>query len=101
MFIEIWQPETACKFCSSDKQNRSSVTDIYNYYIRIDGLVNGVIKVADFGLAEDMYDTNYYRRSKSEGEERVPIRWMAPESIETNIYNQSTDVVSLHALVRQ
>ena len=50
--------------------------------------------MADFGLAEDMYGTNYYRRSKSESEERVPIRWMAPESIETNIYNEATDVVS-------
>ena len=56
--------------------------------------------MADFGLAEDMYDTNYYRRSKSESE-KVPIRWMAPESIETNIYNEATDVVSIHALVRR
>ena len=55
--------------------------------------------MADFGLAEDMYDTNYYCRSESEGEERVSIRWMAPESIETNIYNEATDIVSLHALV--
>jgi serine/threonine protein kinase len=60
----------------------------------IDGLANGVIKVADFGLAEDMYGTNYYRRGRSEGGERVPIRWMAPESIEMNIYNESTDVWS-------
>ena len=51
--------------------------------------------MADFGLTEDMYGTKYYRRSKSESEERVPIRWMAPESIETNIYNEATDVVSL------
>ena len=50
--------------------------------------------MADFGLTEDMYRTKYYRRSKSESEERVPIRWMAPESIETNIYNEATDVVS-------
>ena len=57
-------------------------------------MVNGMIKVADFGLAEDMYGKKYYRRSKSESEERVPIRWMAPESIETNIYNEATDVVS-------
>ena len=27
------------------------------------------------------------------GGERVPIRWMAPESIDTNIYNEATDVV--------
>ena len=50
--------------------------------------------MGDFGLAEDMYGTNYYRHERSEGGERVPIRWMAPESINTNIYNQATDVVS-------
>ena len=62
---------------------------------RIDG--GGVIKVADFGLTEDMYNTNYYRHEKgdSDGEERLPIRWMAPESIENNLYNESTDVVRL------
>ena len=56
---------------------------------------HGVIKVADFGLTEDMYGTNYFRRRKSEtgSEEKGPIRWMAPESIENDIYNESTDVV--------
>ena len=73
---------------------------IYCTY-RIDSLASGVIKVADFGLAEDMYGTNYYRRSMSKSDERVPIKWMAPESIETNIYNEATDVVSLHTLVRK
>ena len=62
---------------------------------RIDMMANGVVKVADFGLAEDMYGTNYlYHHRSSEGGERVPIRWMAPESIDTNIYNEATDVVS-------
>ena len=53
--------------------------------------------MADFGLTEDMYGTKYFRRTKSESgsEEKVPIRWMAPESIENDIYNQSTDVVRL------
>ncbi|CAI8019402.1 Fibroblast growth factor receptor 1 [Geodia barretti] len=55
---------------------------------------NGAVKVADFGLAEDMYGSNYCHNSRSEGGERVPIRWMAPESIDTNIYNQTTDVWS-------
>ena len=55
-----------------------------------------MIKVADFGLTEDMYATMYYRQEKSNGgaEERLPIRWMAPESIENNIYDEKTDVVS-------
>ena len=43
-----------------------------------------------------MYARNYFGRDKSEegSEERVPIRWMAPESIEDDIYNEKTDVVS-------
>ncbi|CAI8054130.1 Putative insulin-like peptide receptor [Geodia barretti] len=55
----------------------------------------GIVKVADFGLTEDMYCRKYFRRDKSEpgGEEKVPIRWMAPESIKNDIYNEATDVV--------
>ena len=42
-----------------------------------------------------MYNTNYIRRrKKSETEEKVPIRWMAPESIENCIYTEASDVVS-------
>ena len=57
-----------------------------------------MIKVADFGLTEDnMYAKNYFCRDKSErgSEEKVPIRWMAPEGIENDIYNEKTDVVSV------
>ena len=56
-----------------------------------------MIKVADFGLTEDMYAINYYLQGGEVGtgsEERVPIRWMAPESIEANFYDEKTDVVS-------
>ena len=58
-----------------------------------------MIKVADFGLTEDMYGTNYFRRrtsvTGSDSEEKVPIRWMAPESINHDIYNEKTDVVCI------
>ena len=56
-----------------------------------------MIKVADFGMTEDMYVRNYFRRDKSEegSEEKVPIRWMSPESIENDIYTERTDVVSI------
>ena len=55
-----------------------------------------MIKVADFGLTEDMYGTNYFRRRKSVtgSDEKVPIKWMAPESIENDVYTEATDVVS-------
>ena len=53
-----------------------------------------MIKVADFGMTEDIYDRNYFRGDKSGGnEEKVPVRWMAPESIEKGNYNEETDVV--------
>ena len=67
---------------------------LHDDYCRID--TDGVIKVADFGLTEDMYGTNYFcwRKSESGSEEKVPIRWMAPESIENNMYTESSDVVS-------
>ena len=53
--------------------------------------------MADFGLTEDMYGTNYFRRGENVvgSEEKVPIKWMAPESIERSIYNEKTDVVSV------
>ena len=65
------------------------------YVYRIDG--SNVIKVADFGLSEDMYCSNYFRRNSEDSvarDERLPIRWMAPESIENDRFDESTDVVS-------
>ena len=51
--------------------------------------------MADFGLTEDMYAIKYYRpREKIGSEEKVPIKWMAPESIESGLYNEKTDVVN-------
>ena len=50
------------------------------------------IKVADFGLARDVYMTDYYRQ-QSTG--KVPVKWMAPEALNDKISNEKTDVVSL------
>ena len=41
-----------------------------------------VVKVGDFGMARDIYETEYYRK---EGRGLLPVRWMAPESIKVNI----------------
>ena len=49
------------------------------------------IKVADFGLARDVYIKEYYRQ-QSIG--KVPVRWMAPEALHDKISNEKTDVVS-------
>ncbi|XP_062519626.1 tyrosine-protein kinase RYK-like isoform X2 [Corticium candelabrum] len=50
-----------------------------------------VVKVGDFGLSRDIYSHNYYRMG-SKG--RVPVKWMAPESLTDNIYTVYTDVWS-------
>ena len=63
--------------------------------IRIDS--NNVIKVADFGLSEDIYSRNYFRqdRDSEDGETSVklPVRWMALESLNDGIFAEKTDVV--------
>ena len=50
------------------------------------------IKVADFGLARDIYIADYY---KSKNTEKLPVKWMAPEALHDRISNEKTDVVSL------
>ena len=58
--------------------------------------------MADFGLSVDIYSAYYYRQGKDE-EMKLPIRWMAVESITDGIYTEKSDVVrwklfSLHTL---
>ena len=65
---------------------------IFVLHCRID--VNGVIKVADFGLAEDIYTTNYYRWKKGDTNMKLPVRWMSPESARDGIFTEKSDVVN-------
>ncbi|CAG9853774.1 unnamed protein product [Phyllotreta striolata] len=55
-----------------------------------------VCKVADFGFARDIIANHIYER-KSEG--RLPIRWMAPESLYDNIFTVKSDVWSFGVLI--
>ena len=49
------------------------------------------VKVADFGFSRDVYATQYYRLGHKT---RLPVKWMPPESLLDNIYNERSDVVS-------
>ena len=57
-----------------------------------------MIKVADFGLTEHMCARNYFRqgRQRKDGEApvKLPVRWMAVESLNYGIFSEKTDVVS-------
>ena len=55
---------------------------------------SGLIKVADFGLSEDVYTSTYYRQEKSDTAVKLPVRWMPPESIADGIFTEMSDVVS-------
>ncbi|KAM9424619.1 tyrosine-protein kinase receptor TYRO3 isoform 2-T2 [Pholidichthys leucotaenia] len=45
--------------------------------------------VADFGLSKKIYSSNYYRQKVAI---RVPIKWMAMESLSESIYTSKSDV---------
>ncbi|XP_043360294.1 vascular endothelial growth factor receptor 1 isoform X4 [Dermochelys coriacea] len=57
---------------------------------------NNVVKICDFGLARDIYKNPDYVRK---GDARLPLKWMAPESIFDKIYNTKSDVWSYGVLL--
>ena len=48
-----------------------------------------VTKIADFGLARQMYINEYYR---VKGEDFLPLRWLAVESAMDGIFTNKSDV---------
>lgn len=58
---------------------------------------NLTVKVADFGLSRDIYEDDYY--SSDNRKTKLPVKWMALESLEKSIYNTKTDVWSYGILL--
>ena len=52
---------------------------------------NITVKIADFGLSQDIHATGYYRLPKSA---LLPIRWMPPEVIIDDVFTLQSDVWS-------
>ncbi|XP_060532183.1 insulin-like peptide receptor isoform X2 [Cylas formicarius] len=49
------------------------------------------VKIGDFGMTRDIYETDYYRKGTSG---RLPVRWMAPESLADGVFTSDSDVWS-------
>ena len=58
---------------------------------RID--VNFIIKVADFGLSESIDISKDYFRQDEEVIVKLPIKWLAPESVNDGVFSEKSDVV--------
>ncbi|RWS12104.1 hepatocyte growth factor receptor-like protein, partial [Dinothrombium tinctorium] len=76
----------SCKFVHRDLAARNCMID-----------KNKNVKVADFGLSRDIYEKDYY--SSDHMKTKLPVKWMAPESLEKGTYNTKTDVWSYGVLL--
>ena len=61
------------------------------YFLRID--THFLIKITDFGLAEDVFVRNYFRQGSAEEVVKLPVKWMAPESLSDGHFSEKSDVV--------
>lgn len=48
--------------------------------------------VADFGLSRKIYSGDYYRQGCAS---KLPVKWLALESLADNLYTVHSDVVSM------
>ncbi|CAH0598780.1 unnamed protein product [Chrysodeixis includens] len=55
-----------------------------------------VVKIADFGMARDIYRSDYYKKG---GKAMLPIKWMPPEAYIDGVFTIKTDVWSFGVLL--
>merc|ERR1719277_831848 len=57
------------------------------------------VKVADFGLSRDLYEKDYYSSKELDRKGKMPIKWMALESLEDFVFTAKSDVWSFGVLL--
>ena len=71
-----------------------NMSHYYSKYFSHRVAFNGVIKVADFGLTENVYQRNYFRQGSTSV--KLPIKWMAVESLHERVFSEKSDVVCVY-----
>ena len=97
--LHVSLPDTIWSYCFNCIYVLPSCKFMLTKFVVTDRIgMDLVIKVADFGLSVSSGNKDYYRVTSDMGI-RLPLKWMAPESLTDYIFSEMSDVVS--ALVKQ
>jgi hypothetical protein len=87
----FYQASLASDTCTC---NHIDKLQLHSFVFRIDD--KNQVKVADFGLSRELFERQYY--SSKDQKAKLPVKWMALESLENFIFTAKSDVVGIRLM---